>query len=301
MKKGLLLLAVSALVLGLTGCGSNALEGDCECTVALQNVPKEMEMLDDNLLEIFSIEVELENIYSEKSIEVELTAENDFKEELKLQPGTYLVKYCYASSGNLVPMEVEAKQEKIELTRDNPLTIDVAITNSAEFADWAWNTEPTREILEEDAFSRRVQFEGQLIDVTEIAKYVEFTHEEQVRAYEKVIIGNGEKGITITVQNQNETAANWQDCKLVEVTFRKNNVIWGQGAFVGMEVKEAVHAKEGLYGEPYNMSGTVLAGMGYDSTSVSYLNENSGDKLTLEIVPDGDYISRITYAFEVFE
>ena len=93
----------------------------------------------------------------------------------------------------------------------------------------------------------------------------------------------------------------WQECELIKVTFKKNNVIWGQGAFVGMDVTKAVHAEKGLYGEPYAMSGTVLAGLGYDRTYVSYLDTMSGDKLTLEIVPDGDYVSGICYELKVFE
>lgn len=301
MKKRRLFLAVSALMLGLTGCGEHALEGDCECVVSLLEVPKELEMLDENVLEQFVINVELENIYSEKSIDVELTAENDFCKELKLVPGTYLVKYCYAGPHKLVPLEVGAKQEKLELKRDTPLSVDVVITNGEEFADWAWSSEPTREILEENAFSHRVQFEGQLIDVTQITDYVEFTYDNKVGGYDKAVISNEEKGVTIVVQNQSKTAAEWQDCRLAEVSFWKNNVVWGQGAFVGMEVKAAVHAKEGLYGMPDDMSGTVLAGLGYDSTYVSYIEENSGDKLTLEIAPDGEYIAEICYGLEVFE
>ncbi|MBQ9140303.1 MAG: hypothetical protein IJX63_00725, partial [Lachnospiraceae bacterium] len=248
MKKGRLLLAVIALVFGLTGCGDNALEGDCKCTVALLDVPKELEMLDENLLEQFEISVELENIYSEKTMEVELTAENRFCEELKIQPGTYLVKYYYAGPSNLVPIEVEVKQDKIELTRENPQKIDVVITNQSEFADWAWSCEATREILEAGAFSHKIQFEGQLIDVTEITDYVEFQCENKVSGYDKATISNGEKGVTIVVQNTKEGVADWTECKLVQVTFRKNNVIWGQGAFVGMNVAKAVHAKDGLYG-----------------------------------------------------
>lgn len=301
MKRGPLLLAVAALVLGLTGCSGREPAGDCKCKVSLTEVPKELEMLDENLLEQFAIHVELENIYSEKTINVELTAENDFCKDLRLQPGTYLIKYWYAGPGNLVPVAVEVKQDKIELTRDNPHTIDVTITNLSEFADWAWNNEPAREILEASAFSHKIQFEGQLIDVTKITEYVDFTYENQVRGYEKVTLSNTEKGVTIVVQNQNEAVADWQDCKLVKVTFSRNNVIWGQGAFVGMDVKEAVHAEDGLYGKADEMSGTVLAGLGYDRTYVSYLEEKSGDKLTLEIVPSGEYIKSISYEPEVFE
>ena len=301
MKRGRLLLAAAALVLGLTGCGEEALSGDCKCTVSLLDVPKELEMLDENLLKQFEIDVTLENIYVEEAIHVELNAENDFCEVLKLQPGTYVVKYGYAGPDALVPLEVEVKQEKLELTKNNPGEIDVVITNATEFADWVWSMEPAREILEEDAFSRTIQFEGQLIDVAQITEYVEFSYKDKVRGYEKATITNAEKGVTIEVLNPNEDAAEWQDCKVMKVSFSKNNVIWGQGAFIGMDVTKAVHAEKGLYGAPYEMSGTVLAGLGYDSTYVSYLDKMNGDKLTLKIVPDGDYISVISYELEVFE
>ena len=300
MKKGLWLSAVFLLMLGLTGCGDNALEGNCKCVVALDNVPKEMDMLDENILEQVYVKVNLENIYSEKDITIELNAENDFQAELKLQPGTYTVNYCYAGPGIIVPIEAECKQEKVELTRENAQTIEITITNESEFADWVWNLNPAREVLETGAFSHKIQFEGKVIDLEQIANYVEFTYDKQVAAYKKASI-SGDKGVSITVLNENDEAADWKDCKLVEVSFDKSNVVWGQGAFIGMDVAEAVNAQEGLYGEPSAMSGTVLYGLGYAETFVSWLDEKSGDRLTLEISPDGDYISGITYDLEVFE
>lgn len=300
MKKGLLLWAVLILFIGLTGCGAKALEGDCKCVVALENVPKELDMLDENLLEQFYVKVHMENIYSEKTMTVELNAENDFEAELKLQPGTYKIDYCYAGPTFLVPIEVESKVEKVELTKENTESVQVAITNESDFVDWAWSMNPSREILEAGAFSHKVQFEGQLIDLTEITNYVEFNYDKQVSSYKKATI-SGEKGVAITVLNENDAAANWQDCKLIEVSFGKNNVIWGQGAFIGMDVAKAANAKTGLYGKPASMSGTVLVGLGYADTCVSWLDEKSGDKLTLTIEPGGDYISGITYALEAFE
>lgn len=302
MKKGIWLsVIVCMLMLGLSGCGRNALEGNCECIVALTEIPKELEMLDENILDEFYIKVELENIYSEKSMDVKLTADNDFQVKLKLQPGTYLVRYLYAAPSYLVPVEVASRQEKVELTKDSKTTVDIFITNQEDFSDWLWNMDPSREVLQEDAFSHRVQFEGKMIDIEDITDYVEFSYDSSLRAYEKATISNSEKGVTITVLNDSNIDAVWQDCKLIEVSFSKNNIIWGQGAFVGMDVTKAVNAKTGLYGEPSSMAGTILAGLGYSSTKVSWLDETSGDKLTLMIAPDGDSISGITYAFEAYE
>lgn len=93
----------------------------------------------------------------------------------------------------------------------------------------------------------------------------------------------------------------WKACELKEITFLKSNVLWGQGAHVGMDVKKAVHAEEGLYGMPDGMDGTILSGIGYGTTDVSWLDGGSGDKLTLRMHSSGSHISAITYAFEVYE
>lgn len=301
MKKRLILWSVLLYVFAMTGCAENALAGDCKCTVTVEDMPRELMMLDENVLEQFYIRISMENIYTEEDIDVRLCAENQFQAELKLQPGTYRISDCYASSSYLVPIEVESMQEKLELTRDDPMTVDIQITNRDEFVEWAWNCEANREILQADAFSHKIQLDGQVIELEQIKDYVEFDYKEKVSGFAKVTLNNTKKGISMVLQNTDEDAVEWKDCKLLEIHFTKNNVIWGQGAHVGMDVSEAVHASQGLYGKPDSMSGTILAGVGYDRTYVNWSDPKSGDKLTLELSSDGDYISEIIYCLEVFE
>ncbi len=301
MKKSTILVVMVLCMLGLGGCSDNALKGDSECVVSVEDMPKELSMLDENILEQFYIKLTMENIYTEEEIDVRLNAENDFRVELNLIPGTYRIVSCYNYSSRLVPMELEAVQEKVELTKDGKGTVDIRITNREAFSDWAWNCEASREILQADAFSRKIQLDGQVMELEQVKDYVTFEYDEKVAGFEKVTLSNGEKGITVVLQNTQEEAAGWQDCKLVEIHFTKNNVIWGQGAHVGMDVTQAIHATDGLYGKPDDMSGTILAGVGYDHTYVSWLNEDNGDKLSLELEPDGDYISEIIYYPGIYE
>ncbi len=292
------LLLLIAMCLG--GCGSKAVEGECECLVELTGLPKEMDKLDDNIREQLYVSVNLENIYTEKRVSVDLVAKEDFKAELKLKPGTYRVHYCYASDSNLLPWKVKEKQDTIELMKDKEEVLKIEVTNPEEVTDWIWNLQAGREVLQEDAFSHRVQFEGQLIDVEEILNYVEFEYEGEIRPYEKKTI-SGDKGVTVMVVNEEASPKPWQECTLKKVSFGQSNVIWGQGAYIGMPVKEAVHAEEGLYGMPANMNGTILAGLDYGPTNINWLDGKSGDKLTLTIHRTGDYISGISYEFEVYE
>ncbi len=302
MKKSILLCMILIIVLALCGCGENDLKGECECIVKLNTIPKELRMLDENLAKELYVSLYLENIYTEESMNVKLTLEDDFEQMLNLKPGTYKVKSCYAGPSNLLPMEVETKSESIQLTPNDEVILEIAITNMEEVQDWIWHTDADREVLEAGAFSHTVQFEGQIIDLKQITEYVTFESEEQIRPGKKLTIyGGNDKGVSITVINEGTETTSWKKCKLLGVAFHKNNIIWGQGASIGMNVKEAVHAETGLYGKPSSMSGSILAGVGSESTSASWVDTASGDKLTLTMTASGDYIMAIRYEFAVFE
>lgn len=302
MRRGLRVLGMALLmVFGLCACGNEGQEGACECVVELVDLPDEFEKLPENIRKNVEISVAIENVVTEKEVQAYLTEENDFQEVLYLNPGTYRVIYVYAFPSALAELEVEASGEKFELTRDEEAEVEVSVVNTEAFADWAWSMDATREIVQADVFSQTVQFEGQLIELKQIVQYVEFTYDNQIASYDRVTIKNADKGVSITVQNQGEEPAKWTDCEILEVTFRKNNVIFGQGICLGMNVSEIVHEEEGLLGTPDEMTGTVLMGTGYADTSASYIHGTSGDKLTLAIESGGEYIRSISYAFEVFE
>lgn len=302
MKKGWIGLVFIVLMLSsFCGCAGQAGEGDCKCVVELTGMPDEFEMLDENIRENLRISVRLENLVTEKYVYAYLTQENEFAETLKLQPGTYVVEYVSVIPGALVDLEVEAKQERVELTKEQEATLEIAVVNGGTFTDWAWSMSPSRDIMQADVFSGMVQFEGKMIDLTQITSYVNFEYGEQIRAREKATFGNSEKGVYLTVQNQGDEATDWRNCKILEVSFRKNNVVFSKGVSLGMSASAITHQEKGLLGLPDVMSGTVLVGMGYADTNAGYLDEKTGNKLTLTITPNGDYISQISYAFEVFE
>lgn len=286
---------------GLCACGNEKKEGECECVVELKDMPAEFKMLPENILENMRISVSVENIVTEKGATAYLTQENEFSETLYFQPGTYRVTSVYVSPSNLLELDAEASEEKFELDRKNETEVEVFIANAEAFADWAWSMEATREIVQADAFSRMVQYEGQVIDLKQIAQYVEFSYDSQIAAYDKVTLKNVDKGVYITIQNQNEEPASWTSCEIIEVSFRKNNVILGQDIRLGMDVTPLVHKEDGILGTPDKMSGTALIGAGYSTTKASYVDGESGDVLTLEIDSSGDYIRGLTYAFELFE
>lgn len=288
------------LALSLTGCGKTGKldEGDCACVVSLESIPQEFKMLGDNAESQLNIEVTLQNITTERNYHFTLDRENGFKQNASLNPGVYRVYYCTGSPYYL-HMDISARQEQLEVTKGGVNELTVYIENLEEFSDIVWDFQPIREVMQLDKFSRKAQWQGQIIDLERITEYIDFEYDQPVKGYEQVTIFDS--GVGITVQNQTSEAASWKECKLIKVQVRGTNLVFAQGARVGMSVREIMHAEEGIYGTPDSMTGSLLMGIGLDNTGMVYYDESSGDRFTLECDPAGENICSIVYEFAAYE
>lgn len=291
---------VCVLALSLVGCAKkgNLDEGECAVVVSLENIPQEFKMLGDNEKDLLGIEVTLQNITTERQYKFLLDEENGFKQEASLNPGVYKVYYC-SSSPYFLLMDIASRQDQLDVSKDGVNELTVYIENYEDFSDSVWNSQPVREIMQQDKFSRMAQWQGQVIDLQDITDYIEFEYDREVRGYEQVTLHNS--GVWITVQNQTPQAAPWTDCELIKVQTSGTGIILPQGARVGMSLKDIAHAQEGIYGTPDSMTGSLLIGTGMDRAGMVYYDQSSGDKITLECTPDADYICNIIYEFAVYE
>ncbi len=294
--------AIFLLVLFLTGCGKAGRldEGNCPCVVRLQDIPREFKMLEENLQEQLEISVTLENITTERQYRFELNTENGFQQNASLNPGIYKVYYC-SGSPYFLNMDIAAVQEDLEVGLDRENEITVYIQNETAFSDLVWDMQPIREVMQSDKFSRQIQWGGQMIDLENILNYIEFSSDQTVRGYDQITLFNQEACVRVTLQNQTAQEASWKDCELIKVQFERPNVIFGQGAKVGMPVREIVHAREGIYGTPDSLTGSILFAAGVDGVGIVYYDDASGDRLTLESGHDGKDIYRITYELAIYE
>ena len=87
------ILCLLFITLFLTSCSANGKldEGDCNCTVQMNNVPDELTLLNDILYENISFKVVLQNITTEKNYSFVLSPKNDFLQTASLNPGIYKV------------------------------------------------------------------------------------------------------------------------------------------------------------------------------------------------------------------
>lgn len=302
-KKHRILAALFAMVLLMAGCGKEGKldEGDCPVEIRLAGLPAGYAELTEDQKEQVTVTLQLENIISEKTYTFKLNDDNHFAQNASLNPGTYRVVYCYISGSGAVRMEGEASVKSMDISRDTINIISVSVTNEEEFDQWVTQMRVQLGILRADQFSRTIQFEGQIMDMEQILDYVEFTYDQQVRAYDKVVLDNGEKGVHVTLLNDTDEAADWRDCKVIGIRFTMDNVIFGNGVRVRMPAAEALHAEDGLYKTPDSLAGCVLIGADYDDFDAIYRDDRSGDRMTLKVDGGGKHITEITYEFAVFE
>ena len=302
-KKYIILIALLAVTILLAGCGREGKldEGDCPVEVRLSGLPAGYAKLTDDQKDKIEVTLRLENMINEKWYTFRLNEDNRFAQNASLNPGTYRVIYCYISGNSAVRMEGEASVESMDINRDTINIISINVINEEEFNRWAAQMRADPAILGAGQFSRAIQFEGRVIGIEQIKDYLDLTYEKQIQPYAKAEIGNGEKGVYVTLLNETDEAASWQNCRVIGVRFTKDNVIFPKGARVKMSAEEVLHSDGGLYGTPDDLAGSVLIGADYDDFDAIYHDSVSGDRMTVKVDSLGEYISEITYELAVFE
>ena len=302
-KRHGIFMALFVMVLLMAGCGKEGRldEGECPVEIRLAGLPTGYAELTDDQKEQIVVNLQLENIINEKTYTFRLNEGNRFAQEASLNPGTYRVTYCYISGSGAVRMEGKASVESMDINRETINIISVSVTNETEFNQWVTQMRPDTGILRAGQFSRTVQFEGQIINLEDILDYVDFTYDQPIRAYDKVVLHNGEKGVHVTLVNDKGESASWQNCKVIGVRFTMDNVIFGKGARVKMPAEEIMHAEDGIYGTPDDLAGCVLIGAEYDDFDAIYHDIILGDRMTVTVDSFGEHITEINYEFAVFE
>lgn len=290
------------LIFCLSGCGKTGKlnEGACKCTIVFTDVPKELSMLEENLQDHFRIRLELRNIANDKEYKITLNATNDFKKEISLNPGTYQIMGPYIDQASNIALKLSADKEDITLTPEVPSTISVRVDNPQEFTEHWMAIQPMPEILLAEKFSGKIQYNRQLINIQDILPYLNLSYDKQVKAYGKIAITDEALGITVLLQNTGNAATEWKNCKLYGIQVTKNNMVFPKGVTLGMTAKKVCHNKDGLYGEPDKLSGTLLFGWSFGKTDAIYTDPASGDKIIINLGSDGNFIHSITYQFGQF-
>ena len=299
LRRGIFLLFCMICMTGCTKSGKLD-EGNIACVIELEEIPAEFDALNEDMQKQLDIEVFLSNEIKERTYTIHLNKENGFRQEAMLNPGFYQVKWC-TESPSFLHITAETRQAVLEVGGDKSNYLGVYVSNQEELAANLQWMEVSEEILGLDLYSRRVQWKGQVIDLKDIVNYVDFEYSQPVRAYDQAAFANLAERVGITVINETDHELPWQECAVQSVTFSSTNAVLPGGTMVGMSLGELVHKESGSFGTPDSLEGSVLIGAGVDQIRAVYLDNGSGDKITVSTDPAAEHIIKITYEFAVYE
>lgn len=302
-KKLLPTICMLCLALSMTGCKSykgDLDEGNIACKIALEDIPQELIQMDEKFAGDIEIEVTVENPVTRMYYEFMLTSANGFVQEATLNPGTYEVKAIYTTPFHY-EIDMLANQSELLVGPDKSNYVGVRVVNESKLTQQLSEMTASTEILTQDMFSRKVQWNGQVVDIMALKDMMNFSYNEPVNAYEEVTVGNASEKIAFRVLNETGESAHWRDCTVKGVIFSGCNVVLPQGTANGMAYRDVVHGETGTYGTPEAMTGSILLGLGMESMCAYYNDDVLGDKITVMSDTNGEYVKMIQYDFAVFE
>lgn len=306
----LLILIFILASLGLAGCTpvlyGNTEVGDCVLDVAFINVVAQDKSsafmnIDDDIRNQIEIEVVLQNIITERKYSITLSKDNSFLYEAKLFPGTYRVVSVESSMNEYTGMHVAATDEVVEIDRESSKILRVAIDNEQEFIEFQNNLVASDDIVMLPRFSRKLMISGTMVDVQDAMIALGIQSNEQVKPYAKCEIEDEIHGIELTVLNDSSSSKPASECKIIAIHIKKSTAMLPGGITLGMQAETICNKETGLYGEPTGFEGVAMYGQGLGDVKAIYLDNESGDKISLEINSREGYITGIIYELEVYE
>jgi len=289
------------------GCSKNinVRSYNAVCEFYLDGLPKEYEQLPETIRNNLKISVTLTNISSNKIHTIELTDAENYRKSVYLLPGTYEVHNTLISKENLAMFRVETAVKSISVAKNSRTEIPINVSNPSDFINTIKNNQPTDEILNADIFSRKVQYKGKIIDLSNIREVIPFdiTNNSSTLAPKETdrIPSSNNSGVSIVVQNQSNEISDSSKATFTGVYFTSNNVVFPKGITLGSNVRDIAHATEGKLGTPDYCLGSVLIGMKLDGTTLVYIDKNSGDRISFYIKPGDSHVSSILYEFAKYE
>ena len=302
-RYGAVLAMLLMLAVGMAGCGNRGKlnEGDCKCTIVFTDIPRELSMLEENIQENFHINLTLRNLANDKLYKIVLNASNDYKAEISLHPGTYQVCYPFVNPKANLALSLSTDKENVTLSPETPSTISIRVDNPEEFTEHWMSIQPMPEMLLADTFCGQVQIDRRIVAIEEILPYLNLTYTKQVTVGEKLTLTDEPRGVTVYLQNRGTETTDWKSCTVYGIHVTKNNVVFPKGVTLGMSAQKVCHTKDGLFGEPDSLTGTLLFGWGMGEVNAVYKDPVSGDRIQLDLGSDGSSIQSITYLREQFD
>ena len=288
----------------LTGCTNYGKldEGNTACQVVLDNLPVEFYKLPENVTNVFDIVITLSNASTGRKYDFVLNEANSFSCDATLDTGTYKL-LSYSCESVYVPnIEIDFETDELIVSPNGDNTMAVSLTEGDALIAWINASTPYDNIISRDKFSRTLQLEGSVISMTDIIDSYEFEHSaDMVAPHNQIVVSNAYYGLDITVVNNTSASLRARDCDASKISCTTNYAVFPGGISLASTPEELLNNKTGIYGMPSHISGDFLYGSHYNTQTVEYLDEVSGDKITIIIDTNDNRIISIDYEFAVFK
>ncbi|MEG1965292.1 MAG: hypothetical protein RR064_04000 [Oscillospiraceae bacterium] len=289
------------------GCAkqSDEAQWNANCKICVDNLPQEYNDLPDEIKQSTRFSISLSNASTDKRYMFELTEENEYSEEIGLLPGTYTVSNVNVYNSLLPQVTASTLSNTLEIKSNTNTTMNVSVSNPENLSQLITKNKVSDEILNENIYSRKVQYGGTVYDMQTMMQEMEFNNqnEKNVMPSETAYIASkSHSGISMIVQNTNESGfLPPSQCEFIGFRFYDMNSMLPSGLTVGLPVEKIANAKSGILGTPDYCLGTPLIGMDFDNTTLVFLDKQSGDRISVELNSSKGYVQAISYEFNRYQ
>lgn len=287
-------------LLSLSACSNpDVNRWNATCHMAVENLPPQ---LPPTLQDHIDISVTLRDTTTNKLIFNHLSAQNAFQQTLALKPGKYEVTSVYTSNHYLDLLAVRSPVTEFEVSKNSQFYLPIQITDVPSLVESIQANQPKAEILALDPYARQIQYRGQIIDLNRIQEIMVFSRDQSKRlspAETAFIPSTSHSGVAIKVQNKSQSFQSIQEASLIGVKFTNSNTVLPKGIQIGSSIEQIAHAQKGLLGSPNYCLGSPISGL--DHLTLVYLDDASGDKISLFVRANTNIIYDILYEFEQYE
>lgn len=298
--------AAALCCLMVSGCAgrSDDAQWGAVCDVYLENLPAAYGELPPAIRENTRIMLFAASAYLDKRYSIELTEANGYHQRVFMLPGSYSISEVFVSNHALIPLSATAQEREIILEKDQETRLAVSLEEPSLLAQSIQLSRPTQEIIEAEPFSRQIQYDGTILDLRCIRETIRLDASEE--GQEKLGVGEtcelstpDHSGVRLTVKNTTGAMIAASEASVIGIRFTKNNAVFPGGITVGAPLKSIVNAKTGRLGTPTYCTGSPL--IGFNRCTLVYLDQNSGDRLSIEIGGARPAVTSIFYEFEVYQ
>lgn len=305
MKKRWIVWMLVLVCLGtMAGCSSKSSDADWNavCEIHLDNLPEEYNTLPDSIRGQTRVRFSITSPRLDKEYSVELTEENGYKQKIYMVPGSYSIGAVYVRNPALGTLNATTNTNEIVVEKDQVTPVNVSLDQVDSLAETIRRGQPTEEMKEAPLFSRKVQYDGKIVDLNQLRTSIRLddTDAKYLSSGETLeVTCPGYDGLIAILKNTTSGMIASNEASIVGMRFYKVDAVFPNGIVVGDSLKSIVHAESGRLGTPSYCTGSPLIGM--EGCTVVYLDPESGDRLSLEIDGRGEFVTSITYEFEVYQ